>query len=520
MSKRSSFLGVCFAMAGLLLAATVGFGATWYVATDGDNGDSGSQAEPFRTIQYAVDQAADGDTIMVEAGTYSGDITISKNGLDLNSVDGAATTIIDGGTIVIELTGNGLAVDGFRIENADFGIRVMSAQSADVTVSSCWIDHIALDGIDFTQDILGCSVTVENSTIAADRYGIDLGVHMGESDQPVAVRIANNTVEGASSYGIYFDRFYSGSAEVSGNSLLDCGSSAIYVEETGYDGKEISFKIEDNRVTLSKGVSGSYYGIYVYSCERETWVSGNEVTGDYRGGIYLGNVGIHGMGPVLLHVEDNLVSGCRENGIYADEVFCNFSGSVNIRGNVVSDAGMSGVYINDLGDGEDVDDFRFTFEDNIIFECAYGLSFEDIFGHAAGSAYIRGNNFLNNWRGLAVVSVGERFGDSTLVIENNNFDGNSGYGLYNGTLELIDAASNWWGDESGPKDAKILPGTPNYNNPDGLGNEVSEYVDYAGWLEEPYVADSDSSSGCSVGGFSPAMLLLVLPLAGLFRRVK
>lgn len=54
-------------------------GATWsvqgnsyYVDPAGDDGDDGSSAHPWRTIQHAVDSVTPGDTILVRGGTYAG----------------------------------------------------------------------------------------------------------------------------------------------------------------------------------------------------------------------------------------------------------------------------------------------------------------------------------------------------------------------------------------------------------------------------------------------------------------
>jgi len=49
-------------------------------------------------------------------------------------------------------------------------------------------------------------------------------------------------------------------------------------------------------------------------------------------------------------------------------------------------------------------------------------------------------------------------------------------------IGALDAENNWWGDVTGPYDNKTLSkGVPNYNNPGGLGNAVSSYVDYRPW---------------------------------------
>lgn len=47
-------------------------GATYYVAPNGSDNYSGTQSQPFRTIQKAADVVNPGDTVIVEDGTYTG----------------------------------------------------------------------------------------------------------------------------------------------------------------------------------------------------------------------------------------------------------------------------------------------------------------------------------------------------------------------------------------------------------------------------------------------------------------
>jgi len=67
--------------------------ATYYVATTGSNGQSGSSSAPWATLQHAHDQASPGDTIRVRAGQYFQRVTITKHTLTWTGESG---TIIDG----------------------------------------------------------------------------------------------------------------------------------------------------------------------------------------------------------------------------------------------------------------------------------------------------------------------------------------------------------------------------------------------------------------------------------------
>jgi hypothetical protein len=67
---------------------------------------------------------------------------------------------------------------------------------------------------------------------------------------------------------------------------------------------------------------------------------------------------------------------------------------------------------------------------------------------------------------------------SVPMISYNNISDNAGYGVCNldGSV-TVSAEYNWWGDASGPFHASANPG--------GLGDPVSDYVDFVPWLTEP-----------------------------------
>ena len=74
-----------------------------------------------------------------------------------------------------------------------------------------------------------------------------------------------------------------------------------------------------------------------------------------------------------------------------------------------------------------------------------------------------------------------------MAIHNNTFNGNVSFGVQNtNNTVVVDAQDNFWGDNSGPLDADVPVGGLNDNlglsNPSGLGDAVTDFVDYFPWV--------------------------------------
>ncbi|MDH4212158.1 MAG: right-handed parallel beta-helix repeat-containing protein [candidate division WOR-3 bacterium] len=66
-----------------------------------------------------------------------------------------------------------------------------------------------------------------------------------------------------------------------------------------------------------------------------------------------------------------------------------------------------------------------------------------------------------------------------LTIAHSNISGNTRYGVYNTIPDMtVIAESNWWGDSTGPFHPTLNPG--------GMGDTVSDYVDFDPWLHYPW----------------------------------
>lgn len=82
--KRRCFLFVCLILQTTLFLPTFSYAATYYASTNGNDGNNGSQATPFRTIQYSLGRLGAGDTLLMRGGIYS-EMLESHNGTNFPS---------------------------------------------------------------------------------------------------------------------------------------------------------------------------------------------------------------------------------------------------------------------------------------------------------------------------------------------------------------------------------------------------------------------------------------------------
>jgi len=151
-------------------------------------------------------------------------------------------------------------------------------------------------------------------------------------------------------------------------------------------------------------------------------------------------------------VEDNLIEDC------GDGVECLYqTSSTSISGNTIIMgsrwSGSNGIFCFDS---------PVNITSNVISNYDFGIKI------ALCSPNITSNSIQNNTYGIDSYA-------GVPYINNNNIEGNSTYGLYHDGLGLIVyAENNWWGDASGPYHPAL--------NPSGLGNEVSDDVDFDPWM--------------------------------------
>jgi hypothetical protein len=252
---------------GVALAQT-----TWYVSTTGNNttGD-GSQGNPWRTIQYAVDQASGGDAIIVAAGQYDESVTIGKSltlegeqaGMDARERSGVPETIVDPGSGWVALYATEYAtqvtIDGFtfkgrrgavtiesptseflnsivypveRVAGNPQGLVYIDGNATNVTVRQNDISPEDDDGLwpsglnALRIAVTGAgSITVDNNLLRnASHYsatvrGAGLGVYA--SDPGATITVTNNEMRDNGSDGMFTYNSQFGTLAVSGNDIYN-----------------------------------------------------------------------------------------------------------------------------------------------------------------------------------------------------------------------------------------------------------------------------------------------------------
>jgi parallel beta-helix repeat protein len=262
--------------------------------------------DDYPTIQEAVNNATDGDTIQVRAGTYYEHITIDKP-LKLIG-ENRSNTIIDGnGTICacikVEYTPSAsrqalcnVCISEFTIRNGYWGIYIHDAQENNVTGNKMTDNQCGIHLFQADNNIITDNVVTKNSE------GVTIGFSSGNT-------LVNNTVisnkRNFAVYGDYLLHFIHDvdmSNKVNGKSVqylinqhnLTIDSTAF--REIGYLGlinstnvavrnlncNGILFAYTDNSMIQNVNVSSSVFGIsLVHSFENI--ISGNTLWNNSRG---------------------------------------------------------------------------------------------------------------------------------------------------------------------------------------------------------------------------------------------
>jgi parallel beta-helix repeat protein len=167
--------------------------STYFVATTGSDSAAGSSANPWLTLQYAVDHVKAGGIIKVESGTYAG-CRIGNNG-NFNSASGTASHPITleadkGASVVVDAAGpNNYHGSDIEVENFSSTVQywVINGIECEKSTNNAGIDIRTADHI-----------TIENCN-CYDNY--NWGIFLAFSNYAV---LENNTCSySVNQHGIY-----------------------------------------------------------------------------------------------------------------------------------------------------------------------------------------------------------------------------------------------------------------------------------------------------------------------------
>jgi hypothetical protein len=163
-----------------------------------------------------------------------------------------------------------------------------------------------------------------------------------------------------------------------------------------------------------------------------------------------------------LSIRDSVISGTTATGTGGDGLYRSGAvAEVSITNtHVLSNAGW-GLRLDDAGDGA-------LLEGN------------DIVGNGAGGVLLTRssprmyrNLITGNYTGVSCTGSSQPFIGGTWQNGNDIYSNTVGYGVENASEVSVTATYNWWGSPTGPK---------HDGNPDGLGELVTDWVDYAPYL--------------------------------------
>ena len=271
----------------------------------------GPSGRDFTTIQGAINGAYDGDTILVDPGTYSESLIIDKE-LLVQSVSGAASTIIDyGDPYVVQIQSSNVTFDGFTVTNPGY---TGGSDASGIVVT----DSTSITGVHITNCVVHDIGTMDRSPVTYGTVGINLGqCHDVEVDHCEIYNIGNGNVgdtwaQGISIWGNDV------SSQATGINIHDCDIHDVTSPENkdsgiGIQGNVANITIANNTITDT-----GEYGV-------DTW--------DIWGGEY---------GPTT--ITGNTISGATTAGVKML-----YPGDNPITGNTLSDC-ADGILITSTGD--------------------------------------------------------------------------------------------------------------------------------------------------------------------------
>ena len=369
-------------------ATALGAGASYFVSEEGDDSAAGSEAQPWETIQHAIDQLEPGDTATVLTGTYREKLEFNRSG-----TKGAPLTLRAEGEVTV--SGKHRIGDNLiTIDNQDY-IHVIGFELTD---------HLEVNdgsGIRIVGECAG--IEIRNNKIHNIRGQHAMGI----------------TVYGTSSAAPITDLV------IDGNEIFDCDPAKS--EALVLNGNIAGFKVTNNHVHDVNNIGIDFIGGEKSICKDVTLVardglcSGNRVErarSNYGGGFA---AGIYVDGGRDIVIEKNTVTSC-DLGIEvgAENKHANTTGIV-VRENLIYLNDKAGIVFGGYSQkAGTVTGCRF--ENNICYKnTSHKKANAEIWIQSADANIVTGNTLYGN-EGNPIVLAEKFAGADNQLIGNRYFN--------------------------------------------------------------------------------------------------
>jgi hypothetical protein len=450
----------------------------------------------FEGIQPAISFVSSGDNIYVAVGTYNESVTIDKSvtitgdrGNDMPG-PGLNPPILDGSTLGGNVSAFSIAsgvsnviIQGFEITNygpdgntnAD-GVVAWNAGTSNIIVRDNYFHHLGYAGVLVGNGWGGPQGVHDGWTVSGNIIsnfaGYALDMENTQNTQLINNQISSptySTIQGIMILALADPGFTATSSNITvkGNNFTNFPDRAICLVTWAQD-NTASATLQD--VTVSGNtVTTNFHGISLWKLGTGTnaiqnlTIKSNAITvNNPKANGYavdLSDVG----GASVFDSNTVLLTGALQNGV-------TWFHGVNVGGASTGTWNMDNNRLdgNNLGTSNVGIRLRGTLPSTVVINITKSIIAKFANGISSDALPL----------------------GADINVHNNDIMGNSVKGINDGNGAIIDAENNYWGDASGPLDNS---GTDeaSYNNcfpvetmknSDGLGNAVSDYVDYCPWL--------------------------------------
>ena len=418
---------------------------TWIVDDDG-GGD-------FTSLESAIENATDEDTLRVYSGEYHGNLIVNKPLSIIGNGSDTVEIIGEGNNDVIRITKDDVFVSGVKISNTG---RTQSAAGIEILTSNCTISYCNISGN------TGNGIIVKdrgNNTIAHNIISNNLwhGINLNSANNNT---IINNTCE---------ENFWAGILLTTSSNDNIITNNTCKIINDGY-GIVLYSESNNNRVA-NNSISSSSYAISLWGTSNNT-VENNSMNGSGINVDYIGDEA-----PTTYEWMVHTIN--ESNSLNGKQVFYSIH-ATDIT--VPSDVGQiiiangSEITIEDQKCTNSYIGIIIGYSSNITLNdvnCSYNYQ-NGLWLISSQDVNITNSTLFENSNGLVVEGP-----SSFIEIHGSHIYMNSGMGINASKLNgsSVKASRNWWGHISGPYHEQ--------NNSDGKGNSVTDNVEFQDWIDWP-----------------------------------